>query len=276
MILGIDAGGFKTKIVGPHGVDSFYSTIGPYKESQFDTQYGSDDMVFELEDGRKGRAGTAAMFESKLSTSMKGESKFHQDAKLRVLLAIHRYLDKNREDRKFSIVVGQPISRYKAEKADIKKMLEGKHSIVVNEVKREFTIEHVGVSPEGAAVGLLKVQPETWVRVVDAGSGTINFATLFGPKFVDNGSDTLAFGMETADGSDADVARKIASELITANWPTDAAVDLVGGGATKLQEHLQKQFRNTEIYKPRFDGKDLDPEFANALAFYEIARKLYG
>lgn len=81
-------------------------------------------------DGRKGYAGSIALYEDEFgSASIYGETKAHNDTKIRVLLAIHRYLERYHLNvSRFSIVVGQPIKGHKeSEKTLIKKMLLGLH-----------------------------------------------------------------------------------------------------------------------------------------------------
>ncbi|PAE09665.1 hypothetical protein CHI02_24150, partial [Niallia circulans] len=84
-----DAGNSEVKTVSAHGVDRFPSAIGEYRERNIKEKHGKDDIVYEYE-GRKGFAGTLALYESEYGGAIMGESKAHLDAKLRVLIALHR------------------------------------------------------------------------------------------------------------------------------------------------------------------------------------------
>lgn len=91
-------------VCGPFGVSRFISEIEEYRERNMIQEFGEDNMIFEYK-GRKGFAGSLAKYESELGGSRKGGTKAHNDAKIRILLAIHRYSDDMIND----IVVGQPI-----------------------------------------------------------------------------------------------------------------------------------------------------------------------
>src|SRR5690606_11794419 len=131
----------------------FRSNVCDWFERDIEESFGDDDMEFEI-DGKKGYAGTIAMYEDEFGTaSIYGESKAHQDTKTRVLLAINRYLSRHCPNvGRIAIVIGQPIKGHKeSEKVLMKKMLEGQHQVIVNSKTRTFKIENVGVAPEGSA-----------------------------------------------------------------------------------------------------------------------------
>lgn len=284
MILGIDAGNKNVKMCGPFGVAHFSAALGEWKRRNIVTQYGFDDMEWEIA-GRKGFGGTLAEFESEFSTTRKGESKAHVEAQIRVLLALHRYAAAD----SYQIVVGQPIGGYTDdEKRLIKHLLRGRHQTAVNGLVRCFEIAGVEVSPEGASVGLLSPQ-EGVKRVIEIGSGTVNFATLKGvyqedgklKMFrVNNGSWSLPRGMENSNVSGDELARGIINEALQKFRPQDR-VEVAGGGAPRMFDVIASTFKNAKLVEPRVAFRNPhDPRlplsaYANCVAFYDIARKVY-
>jgi plasmid segregation protein ParM len=124
-------------------------------------------MIVEYEGG-KYFAGTLAKYESEFGGRMMGDSKAHEDCKLRILIALHRI----RFDT-YQLVVGQPISRHnREEKEKIKQMLRGHHSITINERPRSFLIDKVEVAAEGGSAFWSCVQ-DGLIRIIDIGSGTV-------------------------------------------------------------------------------------------------------
>lgn len=137
------------KVVGPFGTDCYKTNICDWFDRKVDEAFGSDDMEFEI-DGRKGFAGSIAAAEDDYGTgTMYGDSKVHEDTKIRVLLAVYRYLNRYCLHFKNNFVVtGQPIINHKVEdKNAIYDMLLGFHEFTVNEQIVSFTIEKVGVAP---------------------------------------------------------------------------------------------------------------------------------
>lgn len=225
MILGIDAGNDGTKICGPLGVQRYSSSIGEYNPLNMREQFDSDDLVFEY-NGRIGLAGTLAQFESDWGYAVKGDSKSHEDAILRTLLAIIRYSDHDEH----SIVVGQPIATYTdEEKQRIKRRLTGRHEIVVNGRRRVVRINRVEVAPEGAAAAMSDPKPGL-VRIIDIGSGTVNCATLHDMKRINLESFTISKGMETVKSNDPEQMARGIANLTLGKWRKDDYVRLVGGG----------------------------------------------
>lgn len=273
--MGIDAGGSNVKVVTRFGVDQFVSDIGEYRDRNLETKFGDDDMIFEYE-GKKGFAGSLARFECELGESIKGDTKAHEDAKLRVLLAIHRYSDSEIHN----IVVGQPIGTHNEEEKDkIKNMLQGYHELTVNGIKKGFSIERVEVAPEGA-VALMSEQKQGIQRVIDIGSGTINCASLNDMRFIDRDSFTIRQGMETTRNKDADqLARLIYARAVQHRWEKSDNVWIVGGGVDEVEKPLKLLFPNAKRLNPKHKSggkiKSIKPIYANAVGFFEIARRLY-
>lgn len=284
MILGIDPGNHRVKVCGSFGVLDFSAALGEWRDRRMKQSFGYDDMEFEI-DGRLGFAGTLAEMESDWGKTRKGDSKAHEDAKIRVLLALHRYAHED----SYRIVVGQPIGGFfPAEKDKIKSMLIGHHQTTVNGVSRHFRIERVEVCPEGATAALASPQ-EGMRRVIEIGSGTVNFATVIGArdgngklrvKYVDRDSWSVARGMENTASSHADMARGIANEALQ-RWKQTDSIDIAGCAAEMMQQHLAKFFHSSRILRPTVAFKNGDEPhlplcaYANAVGFYEIAKGIY-
>lgn len=274
MILGIDAGNHEVKVMGPFGPMKFLSDIGEYRNRRLEQTFGEDDMVCEYM-GRKFFAGSLAKYESEFTSSMMGDNKAHEDTLLRVLLALHRYSD----SREYQIVVGQTISQHtKSEKGKIKEMIIGRHTVVVNGVSKTFTIKNVEVAAEGLAAYASHPMPGL-VRIIDVGSGTVNFATILDGKYIDKDSFTLVFGANTTMSKDVSfMARRIAAEAIK-KWERGDNVYLVGGYSEIILPYISQYFTNMKILKPKInlDGtiSYIHPVFGNSVGNYELARRLY-
>lgn len=275
MILGIDAGNYKTKVVGNYGLMDFISAIGESRDVNLQQKHGEDDMVFEYE-GRKGFAGTLAVYESEFVGSIMGDSKAHEDTRLRVLLAIHRYCTLyNINDNSFQIILGQPIAKHnQKEKEFLKWLICGRHTITVNGIERTFTVTQCEIAAEGAS-SLFSNMKKGLVRIIDLGSGTCNFATLLDGRFIDKDSGTLTFGMNTNKSNDMfALSRGIATNVLK-KWDKNDNVFVVGGVADEITSMLKEYFPNTHVLYPIYKNKFVNPIYANAVAFYNIAVNVY-
>jgi plasmid segregation protein ParM len=275
MNIGVDWGNKYVKVAGLLGAMKFASEIGAYRELNLTNALGKDDMIVEYK-GRKVFAGTLAE-ESFLGGSIMGESKAHQDALLRVLIALHRYSNSDL----YNVVVGQPIAKHtEEEKNTIKAMLVGEHTVTINGYKKKFRIAQCQVAAEGGAAFWSAPQMGV-VRIVDVGSGTVNCASLKDRRYLDKGSFTLPFGMNTAGTTDLEeIARSIYANTTAKQWQKDDTVLLVGGVANELIEAMRKYYPNASVLKPTLkvnDGvKILQPTYANAVGFYNIGKAVYG
>lgn len=269
MILGIDAGNYETKVCFGNMVDSFVSDIGEYRERKLRDSFGKDDMVWEYK-GEKGFAGTLARFESEFGGTIKGKTKANSDAILRALIAVHKYGDKvNR------VVIGQPIDTHdEDEKNKIKSLLKGKHTFKLNGVSKDIIIEDVEVAPEGASA-ILSNPKDGLIRVIDIGSGTTNFATLFHLRRVDKDSFTEKLGTEVTKNKDPKEMAKKIHRIISGTWDVNDKIFLTGGGATKVYKHLSSILTDCHILSPRIGNNLINTKYANAVGFYTIAKGLY-
>ena len=283
VVLGIDAGSNQVKVFGPFGPDIFRSNICNWFERNIEETFGADDMEFEIA-GRRGYAGTIAMYEDEFGTAtVYGETKAHEDTKIRVLLAINRYLNKYCPNvGHVSIVVGQPIKGHKeAEKTLIKKMLEGKHQVKVNERTRTFVIANVGVGAEGAAA--YWSNPENGkIHIIDLGGGTCNAATVVDGRFINSSSDTFNFGADTVNRQNdhKSTAHGIIRNTTKLKWQKSAKVYVCGGVAEDIMPTIAEHYSNAKVLNPtnRY-GKEVkiySPIYANAIGFYAIARGAFG
>lgn len=266
MIVAIDAGGYQTKYFDGTRLEVFPSLIGyDWRERRLKESYGAYDYDFEYRN-IKGFAGTLAQYESDCVDSRKGDTKSHDDARLRVLIALHQFGGGG----KYKIVVGQPITTHTdEEKKKIKSMLLGSHRMKVNGAEKEISIDRVEVAAEGIAAGLL-ISSTDLIRIIDVGSGTVNFGTMINRKFNDKGSFTLSTGIETTLTKDnVAFTRQIALRAIQGGWHSNDKVYLIGGGAEKVAPYIIEYFPQSKV-------SNSDPVTANVRAFYTIARKLYG
>ncbi|GAA0491435.1 hypothetical protein GCM10008986_16940 [Salinibacillus aidingensis] len=272
MILGIDAGNHRVKASGPFGVRSFYSNICDWFEREVDEQFGADDMEFEYE-GRKGFAGSIAMYEDEFGGgNMMGDTKAHEDAIIRILLAVHRYCP-NYED--IYLVTGQPIKKHKEqEKRFIKEALLGSRKITVNHEVKQFNIQGVEVAPEGSAAIWAK-PTNGLVRVLDVGSGTVNAATLQDMRHINTQSDTFHFGVETVRNKDYGAMARGIIKNLSKKWNRDDVVYIVGGIAKLIAPFIQRYFPNAVVLQPEIQKANrltlVEPVFSNAVAFNELA-----
>lgn len=265
-ILAIDAGNYLTKFYDGQRFKQYPSLIGyDWRDRNIKVQQGEHDFEWEYK-GQRGFAGTLAIHESECAESQKGDSKAHPDALLRILIALHQFAD----GIEHKIIVGQPISRHtEQEKQAIKEMVTGRHELTVNGKSRTLLISRCEVAAEGVTAGLL-VPGGGIVRVIDIGSGTVNYGTLIDRRFNDKGSFTLASGMETIRNVDPIAfGRQIALRALAAGWRKEDAVYLCGGGAEGLLESVRAYLLKTQLIPG-------DPVTANVRAFYLIARRLYG
>jgi len=255
MIIGADWGNYETAICTPTALEVFPSDIIPYRVLKVENDLRKYDFIFEYGD-RKGLAGTLAKDErNSLHRGRRGDSKLHEDALIRLLIGLHQFATNN-----VNVVVGQPISKHSRDKARIKDMLEGSHTITVNGIQKTIRIREVAVAAEGAGAYFAHPMPGI-VHFIDIGSGTINFATMKNGRFINESSDTVPKGLENLDHNYEAIAESIRNVMIDLEWKDN--VYLLGGGAEIMQPYLG--FRVVD-----------QPDTANARGFYRIGDSLWG
>lgn len=280
LVLGVDAGNYWAKTAGEYGVDMFRTAICDWFERDFVEKFGEDDMEFDI-DGRKGFAGSIAVQEDVFGGSgMYGETKAHEDTKIRVLLALYRYINIHCPNiQSVSIVTGQPIVTHKEnEKKKIQDMLLGTHEFIVNNRRQIIHIDNVGIAAEGC--GAFWSSPVSGeVHIIDIGSGTVNLATIHNKRVINNSSQTLNFGMETVDRGLESIATGIIRATTKLRWKRPARVFVCGGVASEILDYIKVHYPNAKVIQPylkRLDGVELAlPVFANAIGNYELARLTY-
>lgn len=278
-VLGIDAGNYRTKTIGPEGPDAFRSALASWVEGEERETFGADDMTFSV-DGRRGLAGTVASYEDEFGgVAMFGNTKAHDDAKVRVLIACARYRPRGGH---FRIVVGQPIKRHtESEKKAIRALLLGTHEVAINGQLCEVVIDDVSVARESASAYVGTPLSRT-MRVLDVGSGTVGAASIVDGRFINSGSGTFDFGTETVrDKSDLGALALGAIRNTTAlKWQTGDLVGVCGGSADKVFPFVKQRYENAQVIRPSIQTigggiERLHPSFANAAGFYAIARQVY-
>jgi plasmid segregation protein ParM len=275
MRLGIDAGNFKVKIAGEFGLIDFISAIGESRQINLQQIHGLDDMFFDYQ-GETGFAGSLALYESEFGGSIMGDTKAHTDTKLRVLIGIHRYISLYQiEGKEFDVVVGQPISKHNYnEKTRIKEMIKGWHTITVNGVEKSFHIRNIEVAAEGVS-SYWSNPTNGLVRILDVGSGTVNYSSIIEGRFLDKDSGTLPFGVNTnkTDNLQA-LSRGIATHVLK-KWSPQEKTFIVGGIAEQILPHLKGYFSNIDVLRPIYNQQFVNPIYANAVAFYIVGVNIY-
>lgn len=275
-IIGIDAGNNRVKVFGERGEDIFLSDLGEYRDLKLTNKMMKDDMIYEY-NGVKGFAGTLAQRESEFGGSMMGTNKAHTDMLIRVLIALHRY--SQAQETNFNIIIGQPIINHtESYKNKMRDMLIKEHIFTLNDIEKRIIINRVEIAAEGASA-YWSAPKKGKVRIIDAGSGTVNIATIENGMYIDKESDTLNFGLNTNISKDLNAfSRRVAINCLK-KWNRNDEVYIVGGNAEGLLVPMLYHFPNAKVLKPVVEEngktKILPPVFANAVAFYKIAKKVY-
>ncbi|MFY2248442.1 ParM/StbA family protein [Priestia megaterium] len=274
MILGIDSGSSSVKVATQEGLYTFSSHLGEWRERNLSSTFSENDIEYEYQ-GKKGFAGTLAQYESEFLRQMMGSTKAHEDAKIRTLIAIHRYGGLTNE-----IVVGQPILQHnEQEKQKIKAMLKGQHTITVNGITKTFTINQVEVAAEGGAVYWALNTKAPLIRIIDIGSGSVNYATIEGGRYIDKDSSSLEYGAESTKSQNVNSMVESIIAQTSKKWRKEDVVLIAGGMAEEVQDLVSSYYKEAKAIKvPYVESGQIDfahPVYANALAFLNIARGLY-
>lgn len=275
-ILAVDAGAYEVKGRTRDEVFKFRSTIGPYRHLHLANQMEAGDYIVEYGD-EKLFVGNIAWRECHAIREPRDISKAHEETKIRVLVAVHQY----GKTQGNCVVVGQPIhGMVKKDREKIENMLEGVHTITVNNVKKTFYIEEVKVAPEGSgAYFSMADRPDEIANIIDTGSSTFNYLRVEDGYFIDRKSGTLAFGAEThREMTENQMAVAILAEL-RGKWHLNEPTFLCGGIAEYLLPYMKEHFRNIQLIKPvhdRMNGpKTYSPQYANAFGFYALGTAVF-
>lgn len=107
-------------------------------------------------------------------------------------------------------------------------MLLGSHDLTLNGVKKTIKINRV----EGGAAFWSNSQT-VLVRIIDAGSATINCASLVDGKYIDKDSFTINFGCNTTKSNDLyAMVRGIVAQT-SKKWSPSDTVLVMGGAAER-------------------------------------------
>jgi len=111
-------------------------------------------------------------------------------------------------------------------------MLLGSHDLTLNGVKKTIKINRVEVAAEGGAAFWSNSQT-VLVRIIDAGSATINCASLVDGKYIDKDSFTINFGCNTTKSNDLyAMVRGIVAQT-SKKWSPSDTVLVMGGAAER-------------------------------------------
>lgn len=259
MIVGLDVGRSAVKIVTGARVFSFPSYLGEWRERKLLNTF-EDDLEVEFQ-GQRYFAGTLAQNESEFARSMMTDEKDHADTRLLALIALHGVGASD-----VSLVTGLPVGLHdNARKQRMRELLLGRWEIIVNGERKTIYIHRVEVAVEGGAAFWIAPQGGL-VRILDAGSKTVNYVTVRDQHFVDRESGTLPFGFDTNRSSDIrQMAARIAGEL-GKKWGNNDRIMIIGGRAAELQDYLHPYFPGAFAAK--------NPLFANATGFYQLGRSV--
>ncbi|WP_342045888.1 ParM/StbA family protein [Bacillus sp. OTU530] len=266
---GVDPGNKNTKIATDEGVFFFDSCLGDGRDLRLENDY--HDPMSGTYEGKPFFAGMLAEKESYYPRRSMGLSKAHEDMKLRVLIALHRFT----QEQTFELIVGQPIKRHTPdEKKRIKELLIGEHDLLLNGVQKTLRIQSVEVAAEGA--GVFWCQPQGGkIRIIEIGSGTVNIATIEDGYFIDKESDTLPFGTLSHGGDIAAVTSGILSAMTRMCAYADD-IRIAGGAAAQIYPSIVQVYPKAQLLRPIHTGKMVHPMFANAIGFYELSKLVYG
>lgn len=279
-ILSVDGGNYETKVIHEKGYDNFISSIGEWRKRTVADVHSKQDMEFEIinkYENIKGFAGPLATVESEYGGTVFGTSKNHQDANIRILLAVWR----NIFGDKVSIVVGQPYKGHTdEEKGEIIMALKGEHTVTINGKRKDFIIEDVKVGIEGA-MAFIASPYQGPCNIIDIGSGTINCIHFLNKRIVDRKCDTLPFGSETSkSGQNFEGMASGIFKQMSGVWDKNHPTYICGGCAEVMEDVLKKYYPLTKVIRPKvdIDGVKItvDSKFANAVGMYTVGNKVYG
>lgn len=265
MYVGIDVGRSECKVVGANQQTKFPSVVGGARKLKL-----GDYANYRIEVNSKAWFVGDLAEESYDRTRMALENKRTEET--RILFATACAIMGVGEGA--TIVTGLPVYQHtEEEKAAFADHLVGRYNVLFTGETRVIDIAQVLVIPEGAGAFWNEVlddaghviNPELksrpTVRVIDAGSRTVNYVTLKGGKYLDRDSGSLQYGcLELQNGATSEgLARRITGDL-SARWADlrdDDLILLAGGGTLVMGKHFQDLLKNPVHVAA-------DPVFANA------------
>lgn len=263
-VIGLDIGRSGVKAYTGTSMFHFPSIVGEGVVRKLNSHYGEGSFEVHF-GGEHYFIGDLAADESDFPRQMLTDSKAHEDTRLLALCAICRA---GLSDA--TVITGLPVVQHDDEnKRKIRELLIGDRAglwdITVNGERRVIRITDVKVAVEGG--GAFWSAPENGlVRIIDAGSKTINYVTMRDTRYNNRESGTLPFGFSTvASDNPREMAKRIAGNLGGRNWKADDTVLVCGGRARELAELLSSEFFPKSAPMP-------NALFANAIGFYNAGR----
>jgi plasmid segregation protein ParM len=266
-VIGLDIGRNGVKVCAESRLFGFPSIVGEWnvrKLNNFD--YG--DRGFEIEvDGVKNFIGELAENESDNWRYMLIDNKATEDAKLLALTAIHLsgYQD-------VTVITGLPVEQHDDDrKKTFRNLLMGPRAglwdVTVNGQRRIIKIHDIKVAVEGGAA-FWSDPRDGLIRLIDAGSKTVNYVTMKDRRYIYRDSGTLPYGFNTKrKGKEINVseyAKQIAADLGAIKWSATDTVFVSGGRAQELSDHLRQYFP-LAVPLP-------NAVYANAIGYYRAGR----
>lgn len=257
-IIGLDVGRNGVKAYTGTAGFTFSSIVGEGVERKLRTDYDGTgfDVIFE---GERYFVGELARNESEYWRAMMTDEKAHTDTLILALVAVHRA---NKPD--VTVVTGLPVDQHdEAHKNALRSLMMGKRGglweITVNGERRHIRIADVKVAVEGG--GAFWSEPQDGVvRVIDAGSKTVNYVTMRDRRYNNRESGTLPFGFNT---NKTDNVRQFAARVageVGKKWSAEDTVLVSGGRAKELAEVLTPYFPKARPVQ--------NPLYANAIGYY--------
>jgi len=261
MIIAIDSGRHSTKVCTQKGYFQFPSLLGEWhnRTGFRESVFGPYDLEIEYK-GKRWFGGTLAENECDFAVTMHTETKDNIENLILILSALHLTTD----ERNVRVITGEPIKSHTDEnKAILKRLIEGEHTIKINGVSKTFQILSALVACEAgvAAFSLSHIPPK--LRVLDFGSATVNAASLVNGRYVKNQSFTLPFGLETNESTDVErMARRVISQL-SRKWSQKDDLFVIGGGGEVFLPYVKEEFSKAQLHPL--------PQYANVIGMYKVA-----
>lgn len=257
-LVAVDTGRSGTKVVADGVREYFPSVLGEYRELRLERKMSRTDRIVEYK-GQRYYVGDVARDESVSGAQLMTASKAHMDTKILALTALHLVVD---DGAAVFVVTGEPIDNHReGEKLKMKQLLLGTHEIMVNGVTKCFNVVRVEIAAEGATAAWALRRSGRY-HLIDAGSRTVNYATMERGRWIDRLSGSMDFGLETVQNISLSMfARMVVAEL-SKKVGSLSPIVLTGGKAELLQDYVAQYTDQVETHH--------DPLYANAQSFYEL------
>lgn len=266
-IIGLDVGRNGVKVCAESRLFTFPSIVGEWNERKLNnSNYG--ERGFEIEvNGVRRFIGELAENESNHRRYMMTDNKATEDALYLALSALH--LSGYSE---VTVITGLPVEQHDdAHKRAFRELLLGQRAglwdVSLNGDRRMIRIADVKVAVEGGG-SFWSAPRDGLVRLIDAGSKTVNYVTMRDRRYIYRDSGTLQFGFNTLrrgrELSMQDFADQIAGELGAVQWRAGDTVLVSGGRAAELAEALRPHYPLAAAVP--------NPLYANAIGYYRAGR----